>query len=63
MLEADCEIKTQVIGPVGETTGKVLNPSSLASIGFGHELEADQRHSEIIAEQFGVNGLGGITTV
>ena len=30
--------------------------------GDGFELEADQRHSEMIVEQLGVTGSGGITT-
>ena len=30
--------------------------------GFGFELEADPRHSEIIVEQMGVSGPGGIAT-
>ena len=42
-------------------TGKVLN-RVITFTGFGFELEADPRHSEIIVEQFGISGPGGITT-
>ena len=60
-LEETYEIKTQLIGPGGEQTGKVLN-RIITFTGDGYELEADQRHSEMIVEQLGVSGSGGITT-
>ena len=60
-LEETYEIKTQLIGPGGEKTGKVLN-RIITFTGDGFELEADQRHSEMIVEQLGVAGCGGITT-
>ena len=60
-LEGAYEIKTQLIGPEGTETGKVLN-RVITYVGDGYELEADQRHSEMIAEQLGVTGSGGITT-
>ena len=60
-LEEIYEIKTQLIGPGGEKTGKVLN-RIITFTGDGYELEADQRHSEMIVEQLGVAGSGGITT-
>ena len=61
MLEEAYEIKTQLIGPDGEASGKVLN-RVITFTGFEFELEADQRHSEMIVEQLGVSGSGGITT-
>ena len=55
MLEDAYEIKTQLIGPEGDTIGKVLN-RVITYTGFGFELEVDQRHSEMIFEQLGVSG-------
>ena len=68
VLEADYEIKTQLIGmpdhdaSKGEIVeGKVLNRVIRATAG-GWQLEADPRHAELIAEQMGVqNGKGLIT--
>ena len=59
-LEEAYEIKTQLIGPKWDTTGKVLN-RVITFTGSGFELEAAPRHSEIIVEQLGVSGSGGIT--
>ena len=50
MLEDAYEVKTQMIDPEGDKVGKVLN-SVITYTGFGLELEADQRHSEMIVEQ------------
>ena len=61
MLEEAYEMKTQVIGPEGDITGQILN-RAITYTGFRYEVEADQRHSEMIVEQLGVNGSGGITT-
>ena len=48
------KIKTQIIGPEGDKIGKVLN-RVITYTGSRFELEADQRHSEmIIVEQLGV---------
>ena len=52
---------TQIIGPSGENVGKVLN-RVITFTGSGFELEADPRHAEMIVEQMGVKGSGGITT-
>ena len=60
-LEGAYEIKTQLVGPEGGTTGKILN-RVITWTGHGYELEADPRHSELIVEQMGVTGSGGITT-
>ena len=60
-LEEAYEIKTQLIGPKGDKVGKVLN-RVIAFSGHGYEMEADPRHSEMIVEQMGVKGSGGITT-
>ena len=60
-LEEAYEIKTQIIGPDGDKIGKVLN-RVITYTGFGFELEADQRHSEMIVEQLGVSSSRGITT-
>ena len=54
-LEGAYEIKTQIIGPEGTALGKVLN-RVITYVGDGYELEADQRHSEMIVEQLGVSG-------
>ena len=53
-------IKTQIIGPEVDNVGKVLN-RVITYTGFGYDLEADPRHSEIIVEQMGVSGSGGKT--
>ena len=60
-LESEYEIKAQMIGPDGDNLGKVLNRVTTYT-GYGFELEADQRHSEMIIEQLGVSTSGGITT-
>ena len=68
VLEADYEIKTQLLGPEestsskGETMeGKVLN-RVIRATADGWQLEVDPRHAELIAEQMGVqNGKGLIT--
>ena len=60
-LEDKYEIKTQIIGPDGDKIGKVLN-SVITYTGFGFELEAEQRRSEMIVKQLGVSSSGGITT-
>ena len=60
-LEKTYEINTRLIGPRGEGAGKVLN-RIITFTGDGFELEADPRHSEMIVEQLGVSGSGGITT-
>ena len=60
-LEKAYEIKTQVVGPEGDVTGKVLN-RIITYTGHGFELEADPRHAEMIVEQLGVTGPGGVTT-
>ena len=54
MLEDADEIKTRLIGPEGDKTDKVLN-RVITYTGFGFELEADQRHNELIVEQRGVS--------
>ena len=61
MLEDAYEIKTQIICPDVDKIGNVLN-RVITYTGFGFELEADQRHSEMIVEQLGVSSSGGITT-
>ena len=48
-------------GSAGEEAGKVLN-RIITVTGDGFELAADPRHSEMIVEQLGVSGFGGITT-
>ena len=60
-LEEAYELKSQLIGPEGTKEGKVLN-RILRWTGDGFELEADQRHCEMIIEQLGVKGSGGVTT-
>ena len=60
-LEESYEIKSQLICPKGETTGKVFNRVITFTV-FGFELEADPRHSEMIVEQLRISGSGGITT-
>ena len=68
ILEADYEIKTQLIGPVDHAAGqgeiaegKVLNRVIRATTD-GWQIEADPRHAELIAEQMGVqNGKGVVT--
>ena len=61
MLEDAYEIKTLIICADGDKIAKVLN-RVITCTGFGFELEADQRHSETIAQQLGVSSSGGITT-
>ena len=61
MLEDAYEIKTRIIGHDGDNIAKGLN-RVITYTGFGFELGADRRHSEMIVEQFGVSSSGGIKT-
>ena len=61
MLKDAYEIKTQMIGPEGDKIGKVWN-RVITYTGFGFELKADQRHSEMIVEQLGASSSGCTTT-
>ena len=55
------ELKTQRLGPSEAPEGKVLN-RIVRWKESGWEVDADPRHAELIQEQLGIKGGGGITT-
>ena len=62
VLKKRFEIKTKVIGP-REDQGEVKEAKILNRVvrwtDEGFELEADQRHAELIVEQMGLSGAKG----
>ena len=60
-LSAAYDLKTQLLGPGARAEGKVLN-RVVRWDDKGWEIEADPRHAELIIEQLGIRGSGGITT-